>query len=207
MGGEPRAGRRLHILRGRLISTGICRSVRKRNRQRLGGTVGGRQGRVRQNKSEKITPSGSKCRVPAAPIDWAPEIPSTNGIAGATPGKCELAHTAMMNYFCSPRNHVGRLTQPSWNRCWVRIAPKTRRKGAFRAPNSGWVNGFTSESASLVCRSHNMRFKRSRAACTRCGFAGPTGSGTYPGTVAASLPEAALDEYRSDLSYVDRAAG
>jgi hypothetical protein len=52
-----------------------------------------------------------------------------------------------------------------------------------------------------------MRFKRSRAACTRCYFAGPTGSGTYPGTIAASLPQEALDEFRSDLSYVDRTAG
>jgi len=52
-----------------------------------------------------------------------------------------------------------------------------------------------------------MRFKRSGAACTRRYFAGPTGSGTYPGAIAASLPEAALDECRSDLSYVDRTAG
>jgi hypothetical protein len=26
MGGEPRAGRRLHVLRGRLISTGMCQT-------------------------------------------------------------------------------------------------------------------------------------------------------------------------------------
>jgi hypothetical protein len=52
-----------------------------------------------------------------------------------------------------------------------------------------------------------MRFKRFRAACARCYFAWPTDAGAYPGTVAASLPEAALDECRSDLSYVDRTAG
>ena len=73
--------------------------------------------------------------------------------------------------------------------------------------NSGCVNGFTSESASVVCRGHDRRFKRFRAACARYCVAGPTGSGTCPGTIAAALPEAALDQRRSDLSDVDRAAG
>jgi hypothetical protein len=51
-----------------------------------------------------------------------------------------------------------------------------------------------------------MRFKRSRAADTRCYFARPTDPDTYSGTVADSLPEAALDECRSGMSYVDRTA-
>jgi hypothetical protein len=51
-----------------------------------------------------------------------------------------------------------------------------------------------------------MRFERARAACTRCCFEGPTGPGTYPGTVAASMLEAELDECRSWLSFVDRTA-
>jgi hypothetical protein len=51
-----------------------------------------------------------------------------------------------------------------------------------------------------------MRFERSRAACTRCCFAEPAGRGTGPGTVAACVPEAALDECRSWLSFVDRTA-
>jgi hypothetical protein len=51
-----------------------------------------------------------------------------------------------------------------------------------------------------------MRFERSRAACTRCYFAGPTCRGTYPGTVASSMLEAELDECRPYLSFVDRTA-
>jgi len=51
-----------------------------------------------------------------------------------------------------------------------------------------------------------MRFERSRAAYTRCNLARPTGRGTYPGTAAASMREAKLDECRSWLSFVDGTA-
>jgi hypothetical protein len=52
-----------------------------------------------------------------------------------------------------------------------------------------------------------MRFERSRAACARCYFAGLICCGTYPGTVAVSVPGAELDECRSYMYFVDRAAG
>jgi hypothetical protein len=38
-----------------------------------------------------------------------------------------------MNYFRSPRNHFGSLTQPSRNRCRLMVTATKRRKGAFRA--------------------------------------------------------------------------
>jgi hypothetical protein len=41
---------------------------------------------------KKTTPSGSKSRVPAAPITGPIEIPSAERIAGAMATKCELAH-------------------------------------------------------------------------------------------------------------------
>src|SRR5215831_1177239 len=41
---------------------------------------------------KKITPSGSKCRVPAASVNWAPEIPSALISSRSTPRKCELVH-------------------------------------------------------------------------------------------------------------------
>jgi hypothetical protein len=49
-------------------------------------------GWIGQGKLEKITPSGSKYRVPPAPITGPLKSPSHPGIAGAVPRKCELAH-------------------------------------------------------------------------------------------------------------------
>jgi hypothetical protein len=70
----------------------------------------------------------------------------------------------------------------------------------------GDTNGFASESARLLCRRHNKWSERSRAACARCRFVGPTYRGAYSGTVATSMPEAELDECRSYLPVVDRTA-
>src|SRR4029077_691081 len=38
---------------------------------------------------QKITPSGSKCRVPAAPVTGPLKSPARRDLAGPTPSKCE----------------------------------------------------------------------------------------------------------------------
>jgi hypothetical protein len=68
------------------------------------------------------------------------------------------------------------------------------------------TNDVEPEIVRLPCGRHNRRFERSRAACARCRFVGPTYRGTYSGSVATSMPEAELDECRSYLPLVDRTA-
>jgi hypothetical protein len=68
------------------------------------------------------------------------------------------------------------------------------------------TNDVEPEIVRLLCGRHNRRFERSRAACARCRFVGPTYRGTYSGSVATSMPEAELDECRSYLPLVDRTA-
>jgi hypothetical protein len=60
---------------------------------------------------QKITPSGSKCRVPAAPVTGPLKSPARRDLAGPTPSKCELVHNRCL-FFASiarrPALHLGR---------------------------------------------------------------------------------------------------
>jgi hypothetical protein len=51
---------------------------------------------------EKTTPSGSKCRVPAAPITGPLKSPSATRISGAMQRKCELAHNRADSFHKGP---------------------------------------------------------------------------------------------------------
>jgi hypothetical protein len=70
----------------------------------------------------------------------------------------------------------------------------------------GDTNDFESKIVHLLWGRHNRRFERSRATCARCRFVGPPYDGTYSGPFATSMPEAELDECRSNLPVVDRTA-
>jgi hypothetical protein len=56
------------------------------------GSAGLRAAEAVTDGPKKIAPSGSKCRVPAAPDYWAPEIPSKADLADLALSKCELVH-------------------------------------------------------------------------------------------------------------------
>src|SRR5215475_4927659 len=49
-------------------------------------------GRFRVTDGQKNTPSGSKYRVPAAPVTGPLKSPSNNNLAGPALSKCELVH-------------------------------------------------------------------------------------------------------------------
>jgi hypothetical protein len=127
----PSANFALNSRRGCRKECHACRKRAKTNRQRADASHGNPPP---IHRLKKTTPSGSKCRVPAASVSWAPEIPSTLILAGPAPRKCELVHRS--------RSCVSKTAQASVPGAFFParqpgIAPARHPFNGFRSPILG----------------------------------------------------------------------